>query len=123
MVIFASIVTLAAIAGVLCWLLAPPIWQTISQNPEGEIPDSTRIELAKTVAELFLGVLVLGTLYFTWRRVTATERTVEVAQEGQITERFTRAIDQLGNEKVPIRLGGSMPWSGSPETLPKITGQ
>ena len=59
LVIFASIVTLVAIAGVICWLLAPPIWQTISQNPEGEIPDSTRIELAKTVAELFLGVLVL----------------------------------------------------------------
>ena len=106
LVIFASIVTLVAIAGVLFWLLAPPIWQTISQKPGGEIPDSTRIELAKTVAELFLGVLVLETLYFTWRRVTAAERTVEVAQEGQITERFTRAIDQLGSEKVPIRLGG-----------------
>ncbi|MCA1666553.1 MAG: hypothetical protein LC793_03970, partial [Thermomicrobia bacterium] len=28
-----------------------------------------------------------------------------VAREGQITERFTRAIDQLGSEKDEIRLG------------------
>ena len=42
-----------------------------------------------------------------WRRVRATERTVEVAQEQQITERFTRAIEQLGNEQsMSMRLGG-----------------
>ncbi|KKH97988.1 hypothetical protein EO95_02125 [Methanosarcina sp. 1.H.T.1A.1] len=29
-----------------------------------------------------------------------------VAKEGQITERFTRAIEQLGGEKIEIRLGG-----------------
>src|SRR5215208_1920659 len=28
------------------------------------------------------------------------------AEQGQITERFTRAIDQLGSEKLEIRLGG-----------------
>ena len=31
---------------------------------------------------------------------------MQVAQEGQITERFTRAIEQLGSEKMAIRLGG-----------------
>ena len=56
---------------------------------------------------------MFGTLYVTWRRVIATERTAEaaqqtvaVAQEGQITERFTRAIEQLGSDKIAIRLGG-----------------
>ena len=56
---------------------------------------------------------MLGTLYVTWRRVKAAERTAEaaqqtvaVAQEGQITERFTRAIEQLGSDKIAIRLGG-----------------
>jgi hypothetical protein len=34
------------------------------------------------------------------------EKTVFVAQEGQITERFTRAVEQLGSEKMEIRLGG-----------------
>ncbi len=51
--------------------------------------------------------------YLTFRRVTATERraeaaqkTVEVAERGQITERFTRAIDQLGSGTLEVRLGG-----------------
>ena len=54
-----------------------------------------------------LGALVIVTLYFTWRRVRAAEQTVTVAQEGQITERFTRAVEQLGNrDSMAIRLGG-----------------
>ena len=57
---------------------------------------------------------MFATLYFTSKRALAAERTaqaahrtVEVAQEGQITERFTRAIDQLGNrDSMTMRLGG-----------------
>jgi hypothetical protein len=33
-------------------------------------------------------------------------RQLQVNREGQITERFTRAIDQLGSEKLEVRLGG-----------------
>jgi pentapeptide repeat protein len=33
-------------------------------------------------------------------------RTLEIAREGQITERFTRAIDQLGHAHLDVRLGG-----------------
>lgn len=34
-----------------------------------------------------------------------TYRTIQVNREGQITERFTRAIDQLGTTKLDVRLG------------------
>jgi Pentapeptide repeats (8 copies) len=37
---------------------------------------------------------------------TAALRQVRVAREGQVTERFTRAIDQLGHESLDVRLGG-----------------
>jgi hypothetical protein len=40
-------------------------------------------------------------------------RQLQVNREGQITERFTRAIDQLGSEALDVRLGGSMLWSES----------
>ena len=40
------------------------------------------------------------------RTAEAAQQTVAVAQEGQITERFTRAIEQLGSDKIAIRLGG-----------------
>jgi Pentapeptide repeats (8 copies) len=36
----------------------------------------------------------------------ATWRQFRLNREGQVTERFTRAIDQLGSEKLEVRLGG-----------------
>lgn len=55
-------------------------------------------------------------VYFTWRNLSqtreSTERTLWLTEQGQITERFTRAIDQLGataddgKPKLEIRLGG-----------------
>ena len=35
-----------------------------------------------------------------------TQANLKVSQEGRITEHFTRAIDQLGNPAIEIRLGG-----------------
>jgi hypothetical protein len=53
-----------------------------------------------TLAQIFGGVAIAIGLYYTWRRIgiaeedlKATQKTLEVAQEGQITERFTRAVD------------------------------
>jgi Pentapeptide repeats (8 copies) len=37
---------------------------------------------------------------------TAALRQVRVVREGQVTERFTRAIDQLGHHSLDVRLGG-----------------
>jgi len=40
------------------------------------------------------------------QQVEAFQKQVAVAEDGQITERFTRAVEQLGNENIHIRLGG-----------------
>lgn len=66
-------------------------------NPKdlAEIENSYRA----TLAQVFGGLVILLGLYFTWKNLVT-------AKENQITERFTRAIDQLGNEKIEIRLGG-----------------
>jgi hypothetical protein len=69
-----------------------------------------RIELQQAQAKLqndarsallqgFAGLLVVVGALATWRQVT-------ISREGQITERFTHAIDQLGSEKVEVRVGG-----------------
>ncbi|HET6190931.1 MAG TPA: pentapeptide repeat-containing protein [Trebonia sp.] len=61
-------------------------------------------------------VLLLGA-YFTYRQVKisreqlihtveANRQQLRVTQEGQITERFTRAVDQLGNNSEDVQLGG-----------------
>jgi uncharacterized protein YjbI with pentapeptide repeats len=44
------------------------------------------------------GVLLLG-VYFTWRQLGVT-------REGQITDRYTKAVDQLGSEHLDVRVGG-----------------
>jgi uncharacterized protein YjbI with pentapeptide repeats len=45
------------------------------------------------------GLAALGGL------ATAT-RTYRLTQQGQLTERYTKAIEQLGNDKLDVRLGG-----------------
>ena len=59
-----------------------------------------------TLVQILTGLLVLAGLYWTSRRVLAVEANVRVAQEGHITERFTKAIEQLGDDNMAIRLGG-----------------
>lgn len=45
------------------------------------------------------GAVLIAGVVVAWRQL-------QVAREGQVTERFTRAIDQLGNSEVNVRLGG-----------------
>ena len=74
-----------------------------------------------TLVQIITGLLVLAGLYWTSRRVLAVEETVRVAEEGQITERFTKAIAHLGADNMAIRLGESMPWNGLPKIPRKTT--
>jgi uncharacterized protein YjbI with pentapeptide repeats len=94
------------VAVFLAWKV--PIWQLSSRA--GSLTPEQYLELQNayraTVVQGLGGLVLLIGIYLTWRRVAATEQQVEVAREEQITERFTRAIDQLGSEKLEVRLGG-----------------
>jgi hypothetical protein len=46
---------------------------------------------------------VIG-FYSTWQEITIVETKMKISHEGQITERFSRAIDQLENEKNGLRI-------------------
>jgi uncharacterized protein YjbI with pentapeptide repeats len=59
-----------------------------------------------TLAQIFGGVAIAIGIYYTGRRITIAEEDLKATKDGQITERFTRAIDQLGNKKIEIRIGG-----------------
>lgn len=52
-----------------------------------------------TQAQIIGGGAVLISLYFAWGNL-------KTAKDGQITERFTRAVNQLGDKELQIRLGG-----------------
>ena len=66
---------------------------------------SEKKDLVLALAQILAGTAILSGLYFTWR-------TLQVNREGQITERFTQAIEQLGktdnegNKLFEIRVGG-----------------
>jgi len=53
----------------------------------------------QTLAQIVGGAVLLVGLYF-------TAQTLRTTQEGQITDRFTKAIAQLGDTNLAIRLGG-----------------
>ena len=83
---------------------------------------ANRIQVITTTAQILGGTVLLIGVYFSW----ANLRTV---QEGQITVRFTKAIDQLGatdnkgNPRLNFAFMGFMPWNVSPVNLKRITGR
>lgn len=65
------------------------------QQAQSQLQNNARSTLLQAIA----GLLVIAGAVATWRQV-------HVNREGQITERFTRAIDQLGSDNTDIRIGG-----------------
>jgi hypothetical protein len=106
---------LLAVVLVAPQLLYPPL--TDRELDRQQVSGKDRIELetnrlklqndarATLLQALAGGVLLLGA-YFTWRQVQASRDQLTIAREGQLTERFTRAVDQLGSEHLDVRVGG-----------------
>jgi Pentapeptide repeats (8 copies) len=60
----------------------------------------THVEsLRATILQGLGGLALLGTLYF-------SARTLRLNRRGQLTERFSKAIEQLGSGTLAVRLGG-----------------
>jgi hypothetical protein len=102
-VIFETYYLSSMVIGALI-LLFLILWQVPKQqSADPSLSPKERIELENsarvTIAQILGGTVLLTGLYFTWQNL-------RVSEEGQITERFTRAIGQLGDDKLQIRLGG-----------------
>ncbi len=52
------------------------------------------------------GIFAAGALIFTAQNHRVARRTLEVVEQGQVTDRYTKAIGQLGAEKMDVRIGG-----------------
>ena len=52
-----------------------------------------------TIAQLLGGAFLLSGLYFTWQNVL-------IAREGKITDRYSKAIEHLADERITVRIGG-----------------
>ena len=97
------------------WLL--PRWQAArSQGLTAGNRFDRENEARKTLAQIIGGVLVLAGLYSSLQTFSLQQHTFDLQREGQITDRFTKAIDQLGAVEtgpdgkpkinLEVRLGG-----------------
>jgi hypothetical protein len=74
-----------------------------SQTIGSDFTVANRLEAINNVRSTLIngigGALVLVGIFFTWQQL-------RVDKEGDITDRFTNAVEQLGNESSDVRLGG-----------------
>lgn len=84
---------------VLAALYVPHALREIHALREAKDRVAAEDGLAKTVLQVLGGAALLVGLYF-------TSRTLQVSQQGQITDRFNDAIEHLGDEALAVRLGG-----------------
>jgi hypothetical protein len=96
---------LALLIVAFLWFVPQLQGKYFSQKVPAEERPALVNEYRRTWAQIIGGFGLLLGLYFTWRRV-------EISQDQQVTERFTRAIDQLGatddktgNPRWEVRLG------------------
>jgi hypothetical protein len=98
---------------VCCVVVFPRYLAASDMNHAGVTPTElaqARNALRTTLLQGFGGMVLLIGAYLTWRQTqisrAASREELRLSREGQLTERFTRAVEQLGSEDVAVRVGG-----------------
>lgn len=63
-------------------------------------------DVRTTLLQVLAGLVVLFGASATWRQVRVSQESLRATQEGYVTDRFSRAVDQLGSDKLDVRIGG-----------------
>ncbi|MFF3584853.1 hypothetical protein [Streptomyces mirabilis] len=63
-------------------------------------------DVRTTLLQMIGGLVVLFGAYATWRQLRVSQEGLRASQEGYVTDRFSRAVDQLGSDKLDVRVGG-----------------
>jgi hypothetical protein len=74
---------------------------TVSANDHLSAINSVR----NTILQVFGGLIVFFGAYVTWRRLALGEAQLLAAQDTQVTGRYAKAVEQLGDLSVDVRLG------------------
>lgn len=104
----AVLITISIWAIYFLWKV--PQWQAAAWARTGNANPRELFQIENesrgTLGQILSGVAVLTGLIFAWQQLGQTSDNLRVSQEGQITDRFSRAVDQLGSDDLTIRLGG-----------------
>jgi hypothetical protein len=87
----------------ITWVLFVPTADWLAHHDVGQVTGSvheTAVDNARgRLLTLGAGLFAAGALVFTARNFT-------LSREGQVTDRYTKAIEQLGSDKLDVRIGG-----------------
>ena len=112
-----SLVVLGAVGVILVAVYALP---ALLVGPDADLTTAERLKAENDVRPApsgLVGAVLLSGLFF-------TARTYVLNREGQVTERFTRAIDQLGNKDASMCVWAeSTHWSESRRSPSVTTGR
>jgi hypothetical protein len=98
------------LAAAIVWALFVPAADWLAHHDVGSAKGSlheTALDNARgRLLTLGAGLFAAGALIFTARNFTVSRRTFELTEQGQVTDRYTKAIEQLGSDKLDVRIGG-----------------
>ncbi|MHB9023723.1 MAG: pentapeptide repeat-containing protein [Armatimonadota bacterium] len=99
LIIVLSILILLYLAASL--LIYYPHWKIISSNVDPLSAQGIELEnsIRATIAQIFGGIAIIAGVF-------VTVNNLFIAKESHITERFTKAVEQLGSDNLAICLGG-----------------
>ncbi|MFF9751267.1 pentapeptide repeat-containing protein [Streptomyces sp. NPDC014344] len=101
---------LAAIGVLAVVLLVLPTLVVDHDLAGGRLAAADRLKAVNTVRTTLLqvvgGAVVLFGAYATWRQLRVSQDGLHATREGHVTDRFSRAVDQLGSDKLDVRIGG-----------------
>ncbi|HLP91773.1 MAG TPA: pentapeptide repeat-containing protein [Nostocaceae cyanobacterium] len=112
------IILYLVVAGIIIWFLLDffdieILGINILKNDSSEISLSNKIEISKTIATILGGLAVFLNIYYTGKQKESLEKSAlaaiqnaKAAEEKQITERYSKAVEMLGNkEEIYVRIG------------------
>jgi hypothetical protein len=111
---FGLLVGAAAVVVVGVYGVFWPVSDLIARHDVGAIsgpPRAAALQAARDAARGRLltfgaGLFAAAALVYTARNFTLSRRTVELTEQGQVTERYAKAVEQLGSDKLDVRIGG-----------------
>jgi uncharacterized protein YjbI with pentapeptide repeats len=103
MTLFITIAVIGAALLSLWWIPELQVRKARKKYPPEELTASDLLKAENdrrsTLAQILGGTAVLAGLYF-------TAQTFRLQQEGQLTDRINKAVEQLGSDKADVALGG-----------------
>lgn len=105
-----AVAVLAVIVSLAVVLLVLPGLVVDHDLAGGHLAAADRLNAVNNVRTTLLqavgGAVVLFGAFATWRQLRVSQDGLNATREGNITDRFSRAVDQLGSDKLDVRIGG-----------------